>query len=279
MFHGADGGFLNLRVESERWKGAVPPEAAARWTERATGVQPRRTVCKLDVPVQVEVPLGDGTASVDIEWSATDYPANSALSVTKSTGAATWSGERSGWQIDASAGRVESLYPAAPAKNAATSELALELESPPVVDGLSFAVEVAHSWRPAAPGNDRDDVALSALWSGTWDGISLSLEASETSRRYPNDPSRLGTRTAASAVDAELPFAGGDLRVEWESESVRTENGSPSVDTATFAIDWDYEGASVAVSLSVDWSRRTDWEDPGDDREILRLAAELTIAF
>jgi hypothetical protein len=265
------------RVESERWKGAVTPEAAAWWTERATGVQPRRTVRRLAMPLRAEAPIGEGTASVDIEWSATDHPANSALSVAKSTGTATWSVERSGWRIDASAGRAESLYPAAPAKNAATSEFVLDLTRN--ANDLAFGAAAARYARPASPESEHEDTTLNGSLSWTWGGVAWILEASDEARRYPNRPSCPATRTVESELDVELALAGGSLGVTLASTTVRATDGDSGHDTTTLSIDWNHKAEGVDVCLSADWSRHTDWGDPGEDRETLLLSAELAIVF
>ncbi|MEN6368400.1 MAG: hypothetical protein ABFD77_01720 [Thermotogota bacterium] len=266
-------------VESERWKGKVPAETAARWIDRAMEIQPRRSVRRLEIPIAIEVPIADDSVDVELEWSRVAYPANAALGSTKSAAAATWSTERNEWSIDTSAERTRTRYPAAPTKDTSTSELALELERPLAVGDLALAAKIAHRVRHAAPENDRDDVALSGSWSGTWNGISLSLEASEKARRYPNAPSPLGTRTRASTLDAAFPLGGGTLGVTWETENARTSEGDPDLDTTALSVDWEYEADDVNVSLSVDWEERTDWTSPAKDRRGLTLAAELTIPF
>lgn len=266
-------------VESERWKGNVSSAAAARWTERAAGIQPRRSVRRLEIPVSVEVPVSDGSVDVELEWATTAYPANSVLSTTKSAVAATWSTKRDDWSIDTSAERTRTHYPAASTKDAATSELALEVEKPLAVGELALATQIAHQVRPTAPENDRDDATVSGSWSGTWSGLSWTLEASGKTTRYPNDPPRLETRTRASTLDATLPFAGGNLGVTWETENARTSDGNPDQDTSVFSVAWECEAGDVEVSLSADWEVHTDWAAPGKDRRSLKLAAEISIPF
>jgi hypothetical protein len=265
------------RVESERWKGTIPAGAAARWTERAAGIQPRRTVRRLEVPFQVEAPIGEDTASVELEWSATDYPANSALSVTKSTWTVTWSGERSGWQIDASVGRTESFYPAALAKNAATSELVLDLTWE--ADDLALGAATARYTRPASPESDHEDATLHGSISGTWSIAAWTLAGSDEVRRYPNRPSSSPTRTTEGTLDVEVILSEWELGLTWTGKSVRATGEDPGDDTTTLSVDWSHEADGVEVGLSIDWSRHTDWGDPGGDRETLLLAAELAIAF
>jgi hypothetical protein len=266
-------------VESERWKGYVSAATAARWTERAAEIQPRRSVRRLDIPVAAEIPVGDGTIDVELEWSTTAYPANAALSARKSAAAATWSTERDEWSIDTSAERTRTRYPAASAKDTSTSELAVELERSLALGDLALAAEIAHRIRPAAPENDRDDATVSCSWSGRWSALSWTLEGSEKTRRYPNDPSRLGTRTRATALDAAFPLAGGTLRVTWETEDVRTLDGDPDQDATALSVAWEYSAGDVEVALSIDWERRTDWSSPRNDRRILELAFEFTVPF
>lgn len=270
--------FVN-HVESERWKGNVSAATAARWADQAAEIQPRRSVQKLEIPVGIEIPVRDGSVDVELGWSKTTYPANAALSTGKSTSAATWSTERNGWSIDASAERTRTQYPTAPTKDTSASEFALELERPLAAGDLTLEAKIAHRIRPAAPENDRDDVAVSGSWSGTWSALSWTLEASEKARRYPNDPSRLGTRTRASALDVTFPLAGGTLGVAWETANARTSDGNPDQDTAALSVAWEYETDDVEVSLSTDWEERTDWSSPAQDRQGLTIAAQLTIPF
>jgi len=266
-------------VESERWKGCVSAATAARWTERAAEIQPRRSVRRLEIPVAAEIPVGDDSVAVELEWSTTAYPANAALSATKSSAAATWSTERDGWSVDASAERTRTRYPAASAKDASTSEFALELERPLALGDLAIAAKIAHRVRPAAPENDRDDATVSGSWSGTWSGLSWTLEGTEKARRYPNDPSRLGTRTRASTVGSAFPLAGGTLGVTWETEDVRTVDGDPDQNATALSVAWEYSAGDVEVGFSIDWERRTDWSSPGNDRRTLALAVEFTVPF
>ncbi|MDD5265207.1 MAG: hypothetical protein PHU43_10305 [Candidatus Bipolaricaulis sp.] len=266
-------------VESERWKGYVPAAAAARWTEMATELQPRRSVRRLEIPFAAEIPVGNGSVDLELEWSTTAYPANAVLSATKSSARATWSTERDGWSIDTSAERTGTRYPAASAKDTSTSELAAELDRPLVVGDLAIATKVARQARPTAPENDRDDTTVSGSWSGTWSGFSWTLEGSEKLRRYPNDPSHLGTRTRASALDAAFPLAGGTLGVAWETEEIRTSDGDSSQDATTLSIAWEYSAGDVEAALSADWLHHTDGTSPAKDQRSLKLAAEFSIEF
>jgi len=234
-------------------------------------------VRRLEVPLQVEAPIGEDTASVELEWSATDYPANSALSVTKSTRTVAWSGERSGWQIDASAGRTESLYPAAPAKNAGTSELVLDLTRE--AEGLSLGAATARYARPASPESEHEDTTLEGSLSGTWGVVVWTLAGSDEVRRYPNRSSSSATRTTEGTLDLEVVLSEWEIGLTWKGRSVRATGEDLGDDATTLSIDWNYAADRVEVGLSVDWNRHTDWEDPGGDRETLLLAVELAIVF
>jgi hypothetical protein len=266
-------------VESERWKGYVSAATAARWTERAAEIQPRRSVRRLGIPVGAEIPLSDGSFDVELEWSTITYPANAALSATKSAATATWSTGRDEWLIDTSAERTRTRYPAASAGDTSTSELAVELERSLALGDLALAAEVAHRIRPAAPENDCDDATASGSWSGTWSAFSWTLEGSEKARRYPNDPSRLGARTRTSALDAAFPLAGGTLGVTWKTEDVRTLDGDPDQDATALSVAWEYSVGDLEVALSIDWERRTDWSSPRNDRRTLDLAFEFAVLF
>ncbi|MDD5646814.1 MAG: hypothetical protein PHW86_06555 [Candidatus Bipolaricaulis sp.] len=266
-------------VESERWKGLISGDAAARWTGRAEGILPRRSVRALDLPFGVEMPVGDGEIDVDLEWSKSVYPANSALSVEKSGAAATWSTTRRGWTIDLSSERTRTRYPCAPAKNGATSELAIRLEAPPASTDFVFVASVARQGRPAAPVDDRADAEVSGAWSGIWNEIVWSLEAGEETRCYPNDPDRLGSRAREGTLEVEVPLAGGRLNVTWESRGARTSDGVPDTDTTTVSVEWEAVADDVEVSLSVAREWHADWISPAASRDAVILSAEVSIAF
>jgi len=266
-------------VESERWKGLISGGAAARWTERARGILPRRSVRGLDLAFGVEMPVGDGEVDVDLEWAKSVYPANCALSVEKSGATATWSTTRRGWTIDLASERTRTRYPSAPAKNGATSELAIGLESPPASVSAAFAASVSHQRRSAAPESDRVEAEVSGAWSGVWNEIAWSFEAGEETRRYPNDPARPGTRAREGALGGNAPLAGGRLEATWEGRGVRTSDGTPDTDTTVLSLEWNVVVGDVEVSLSVDREWHTDWISPAGSRDAVTLSAAVSIAF
>ncbi len=271
-------------VYDAEWDGQIRPAAARILIDSALAILPRRRIKQLKVPVSLDLPFYEGEMQIEFEKEKTLYPANSRLDRAEITGEVLYTREVRGTVLSGKIRQQKLTYPHAETRNRSREEWEAKVVAQPGWGELAltfFQQETTYAHNAVRDRRVRQGDSTFAFKLAALD---LTVRLTERATDYPNDPGRPHDKRIEMKLDASWNVENGTFTAELDDK--RRTAALPLADEVLISeqrrvkLSWNGNITDdLEISLSTQWTRFIDWDEPEKDRRVLTIEIEFDLAL
>lgn len=271
-------------VYDAEWDRKITPAATQILVDMALAILPRRRIKQLKVPLSLDIPLYEGDLQIDLEKEKRLHPADSRLDREEITGEAVYIREVSGAVLSGRVKQEKRTYPHAETKNRRREEQEAEVVAQLGWGEITLTLFQQETTYPHAAGRDKLGQKSDSTFAFNLAALDLAVSMTERVTGYPNNPGRPDDKRVELSLDASWNTGRGTFKAGLNDE--RRTTTLPAADEVLIGeqrrvkLSWNGNITDdLEISLSTQWTRIIDWDEPAKDRTALTIEIGFDLAL